>query len=157
MRGRSKIRRPVVKIEDRYNDPLITKLINKVMWGGKKGTAEKIVYGALERLAKENKAEAPAILRDVLEKASPILEVRSRRVGGSTYQVPIEVKPARKIVLVMRWLLEAARNQKGKNMTDALYSEMKNILEETGTVMKKREDLHKMAESNRAFAHFARY
>jgi len=127
------------------------------MWGGKKSTAQNIVYSALEKLAQEQKAEAPAIFRDIIEKASPILEVRSRRVGGATYQVPMEVRPARKIILVIRWLLEAARNRKGTNMADALYAEMKDILADTGTVMKKREDLHKMAEANRAFAHFARY
>lgn len=157
MRGRSKIKKPVFSIETRYNDPLVTKLINKVMWDGKKEIAKTIVYTALERLAKDQKAESPAVLRSVIEKASPILEVRSRRVGGATYQVPVEVRPSRKTILVIRWLLEAARNQKGRNMTEALYTEMKNILEDTGTVMKRREDLHKMAESNRAFAHFARY
>lgn len=157
MRGRNKIKKPILSIETRYNDPLVTKLINKVMWSGKKETARNIVYSALERLAKEQKVEAPAILRSVIEKASPILEVRSRRIGGATYQVPIEVRPSRKTILVLRWLLEAARNQKGQNMTDALYLELKNVIADTGTVMKKREDLHKMAESNRAFAHFARY
>ena len=157
MRGRNKIKKPILSIETRYNDPLVTKLINKVMWSGKKETARNIVYSALERLAKEQKAEVPAILRSVIEKASPILEVRSRRIGGATYQVPIEVRPSRKTILVLRWLLEAARNQKGQNMTDALYLELKNVIADTGTVMKKREDLHKMAESNRAFAHFARY
>ena len=157
MRGRNKIKKPVVSLESKYNDPLVSKLINKVMWSGKKEIAKSIVYAALERLAGDKKTEVPAILREVIEKASPILEVRSRRVGGATYQVPVEVKPSRKTIIVMRWLLDAARNQKGKNMTNALYHEMKNILEDTGTVMKKREDLHKMAESNRAFAHFARY
>jgi len=157
MRGRSKIKRPSLVLDPKYSDPLLSKLINKVMWGGKKSTAQGIVYDALERLAKEQKAEVPVVLRDVIEKASPILEVRSRRVGGATYQVPMEVRPARKIILVIRWLLEAARNRKGTNMADALYAEMKDILTDTGAVMKKREDLHKMAEANRAFAHFARY
>lgn len=157
MRGRSKIKKPALVLDPKYADPLMSKFINKVMWGGKKETARTIVYDALERLATELNLEPAVLLREVIEKASPILEVRSRRVGGATYQVPMEVKPARKTILVMRWLLEAARKQKGQNMTNALYSEMKNILENTGTVMKKREDLHKMAEANRAFAHFARY
>jgi small subunit ribosomal protein S7 len=157
MRGRNNIKRPIFVVESRYNDPVISKLINKVMWNGKKATAEEIVYTALEKLAEERKSTAPVILREVLEKASPILEVRSRRVGGATYQVPMEVKPARKTVLVVRWLLEISRKQKGKDMSTAMYDEMKNILEDTGAVMKKREDLHKMAEANRAFAHFARY
>ena len=127
------------------------------MWNGKKETAQSIVYSALEKLAAERKVEVPVLLREVIEKASPIIEVKSRRVGGATYQVPMEVKPARKTVLVMRWLLEICRNQKGKDMSEAMYIEMKNILDNTGSVMKKREDLHKMAEANRAFAHFARY
>lgn len=157
MRGQKTIKRPKFLLDPKYGDPTLTKFINKVMWGGKKETAQTIVYAALERLAKERNLEVPTVLREVLEKASPILEVRSRRVGGATYQVPMEVKPSRKIVLVMRWLLEITRSVKGKSMSEALYEEMNNILENTGTVMKKREDLHKMAEANRAFAHFARY
>lgn len=157
MRGRSKFKRSPLVLDPRFSDPLVSKLINKVMWGGKKSTAQDIVYTALGRLAKEQNSEIPSLLREVLEKASPILEVRSRRVGGATYQVPMEVRPARKVILVVRWLLDAARRRKGASMSDALYAEMKDILAETGTVMKKREDLHKMAEANRAFAHFARY
>lgn len=157
MRGRSKIKKPALVLDPKYQDVLISKLINKVMWGGKKTTAQGIVYSALERLAEEQQTEPRTVLRDIIDKAAPILEVRSRRVGGATYQVPVEVKPARKNVLVIRWLLEVARKQQGKSMEELLYQEMKNILENTGSVMKKREDLHKMAEANRAFAHFARY
>lgn len=157
MRGRSKFKRPAAAIDSRYQDFLVGKFVNKVMLGGKKVTAEGIVYSALERLAKDRQTTAPAIIKEVLEKASPILEVRSRRVGGSTYQVPMEVRPNRKVILVFRWLLDAARGTKGVPMAEALYTEMKNILDNTGSVMKKREDLHKMAEANRAFAHFARY
>jgi small subunit ribosomal protein S7 len=157
MRGRSKIKKPALVLDPKYQDVLISKLINKVMWGGKKTTAQGIVYSALERLAEEQQTEPRTVLRDIIDKAAPILEVRSRRVGGATYQVPVEVKPSRKNVLVIRWLLEVARKQQGKSMEELLYQEMKNILENTGSVMKKREDLHKMAEANRAFAHFARY
>lgn len=157
MRGRSKIKKPALVLDPKYQDVLISKLINKVMWGGKKTTAQGIVYSALERIAEEQQTEPRTVLRDIIDKAAPILEVRSRRVGGATYQVPVEVKPSRKNVLVIRWLLEVARKQQGKSMEELLYQEMKNILENTGSVMKKREDLHKMAEANRAFAHFARY
>jgi len=157
MRGKTVIKRPKILFDPKYQDQHITKLINKVMIGGKKETATKIVYVALERLAEEQKLSAPEVLKLVLDKASPILEVKSRRVGGANYQVPMEVRPNRKIILVMRWLIAACRNVKGKPMSVAMYDEMKNILDETGTVMKKREDLHKMAEANRAFAHFARY
>lgn len=157
MRGRSKIKKPALVLDPKYSDPLIAKLVNKVMWDGKKSVAQNIVYGALERLAQERKTEVAPLLSEIIEKAAPILEVRSRRVGGATYQVPMEVRPSRKVLLVMRWLLEACRNAKGQPMEEKLHTEMKNILEDTGTVLKKREDLHKMAEANRAFAHFARY
>jgi len=157
MRGRAKFTRPKLTLDERYSDPLVSKLINKVMERGKKAIAAQIVYQALEKLSQERSMPPSAVLRQVVDKASPILEVRSRRVGGATYQVPMEVRPARKVILVMRWLIEAARTVKGKPMADALHDEMRNILAETGTVMKKREDLHKMAEANRAFAHFARY
>lgn len=157
MRGNKTIKRPKFNLDPKYADPTLSKFINKVMWDGKKETAQTIVYAALERLATERNLDVPTTLRDVINAASPILEVKSRRVGGATYQVPMEVKPARKVVLVMRWLLEVCRNVKGKDMSTALYEEMRNILDNTGTVIKKREDLHKMAEANRAFAHFARY
>jgi small subunit ribosomal protein S7 len=157
MRGRSKFKRSPLVLEEKYGDPLMSKFINKLMMGGKKQTATNIVYRALEKLAKEKSSDPVSILKDVLEKASPILEVRSRRVGGANYQVPIEVKPSRKVILVFRWLLNSARKRQGKAMDEILYEEMKAILDGTGPVMKAREDLHKMAESNRAFAHFARY
>ena len=157
MRGKTVVKRPKINLDHKYQDQLITKLINKVMIGGKKETATKIVYDALEALAKEEKITAPELIKLVIDKASPILEVKSRRVGGANYQVPMEVRPNRKIILVMRWLIAVCRGVKGKPMSIALYDEMKNILAETGAVMKKREDLHKMAEANRAFAHFARY
>ena len=157
MRGKVVVKRPPINLDPKYQDPTLTKLINKVMLGGKKETATTIVYTALERLAEEQKLPVGETLKLIIDKASPILEVKSRRVGGANYQVPVEVRPARKVILVMRWLIAAARGVKGKPMGVALYEEMKNILAETGTVMKKREDLHKMAEANRAFAHFARY
>jgi small subunit ribosomal protein S7 len=157
MRGRSKFQRPKFILDSKYQDPYISKLVNKVMWNGKRETAERIVYEALEKLGKELRLEPTVVLREVIDKASPILEVRSRRVGGATYQVPMEVKPNRKLILVYRWLLEITRKAQGQPMSERLYKEMKDILGGTGAVMKKREDLHKMAEANRAFAHFARY
>lgn len=157
MRGRSKIHRPKFVLDTKYQDPLISKLVNKVMWGGKRTVAERLVYDALEKLAHERRVEPPVVLREVIDRAAPILEVKSRRVGGATYQVPMEVKPNRKLILVYRWLLDICRKGQGQSMSDRLYTEMKGILEGTGAVMKKREDLHKMAEANRAFAHFARY
>jgi len=156
MRGKTAPKK-TLNLESRYRDPLITKLINKTMQGGKKATAAKIVYDALEKLSRERKVEPPELIREIVEKASPVLEVRSRRVGGANYQVPMEVRPSRKLILVMRWLLNAARSAKGVPTADALYTEMKNILEGTGEVLKKKEELHRMAEANRAFAHYARY
>lgn len=157
MRGGSKIKNVKLVLDAQYRDPQITKLINKLMWDGKKSKATAIVYSALERLAKENNTDPATLLNNIVNIASPLLEVRSRRVGGATYQVPVEIKPNRKFVLVVRWILEACRKRQGKGMAEKLYEEMKAILEKTGPVMKKREDLHKMAEANRAFAHFARY
>jgi len=157
MRGRARFKKPVRQLDSKYQDPLISRFINKVMLKGKKETASRIVYEAIERLAKELNTDPPTALREVVDKAAPILEVRSRRVGGASYQVPVEVRPDRKIILACRWLINAAREQQGKPMSDFLYEEMKNILDNTGKVMKKREDMHKMAEANRAFAHFARY
>lgn len=157
MRGRSHYKTPKLTLDSKYQDPIITKLVNKLMLNGKKQTAERIVYQALEKLATERNTTAVNLIRDVIEKAAPILEVRSRRVGGATYQVPMEVRPGRKMIIVFRWLLEACRKTQGKPMSEKLYQELKAIFENTGSVMKKREDLHKMAESNRAFAHYARY
>lgn len=157
MRGRSSFRPQKIQLDERYQDPTVGKLINKVMGDGKKATATKIVYLALESLAKKRGLEAPVLLRQAIEKASPILEVRSRRVGGASYQVPMEVRPKRKVILVMRWLLTAARGTKGVPMAKALADELDNIFNNTGSVLKRRDDLHKMAEANRAFAHFARY
>lgn len=157
MRGRRNIKRPAILLDSKYSDPLVTKFINRVMERGKKDTAERLVYAALEKLAKENSKEVPALFAEIIDKAAPILEVRSRRVGGANYQVPVEVRPTRKVILVLRWIVTTARSRKGVPMSDALYNEMKDILAGTGSVMKTREDMHKMAEANRAFAHFARY
>ena len=157
MRGRSKFKRIEPVIESKYNDPIITKFINHLMWDGKKETARNIVYSALEKLAKEKNMTPPALLSLVIEKAAPILEVKARRVGGATYQVPMEVKPQRKVIIALKWIIDTCRNKQGKPMSEFLYEEMSNVLNSTGEVMKKREDVHKMAEANRAFAHFARF
>lgn len=153
----AQFKKPKTRSEIRYGDPMIGKLINKVMLDGKKETASGIVYTALERLAKEKGKTPTEIIAEVIERAAPLIEVKSRRVGGANYQVPVEVKPKRRTLLVYRWVLNAVRAKSGKPSSERLYDELKNILEGTGGVMKQREDLHKMAESNRAFAHFSRY
>lgn len=157
MRGGARYKKHLVTPDSTYQSSLIAKFINHTMLGGKKEVAQKIVYGALERLAAETKTEAVAAFDTVIKNVSPLVEVRSRRIGGATYQVPMEVRPERKVALAMRWLIEAARSRSGKPAAMLLADELIDAYNGTGTAMKKREDKHKMAEANRAFAHFARF
>lgn len=157
MRGGTRYKKHPVLPDTRFHSVLIGKLINRVMLGGKKETARIIVYAALDRLAELTKKPAAEAFEIVMKNTSPLLEVRSRRIGGATYQVPMEIRPDRKLTLAMRWIIDAARNRQGKPMQDILAEEMFDAFEGTGTAMKKREDLHKMAEANRAFAHYARF
>lgn len=137
-----------------YGEVLVTKMINKIMWDGKKSTAQRIVYGTINLL--EQKAGKPGIevFKQAVENVKPIVEVRPRRIGGATYQVPVEVQEPRKTTLAIRWIVEAARAKKGKPIQEKLAEELLNAYNNTGTAIKKREDVHKMAEANRAFAHF---
>ena len=140
-----------------YNSPLVAKLINYVMRGGKKSVAEKIVYQALAQAAKKIGAEPLSIFEQALKNASPVLEVRPRRVGGATYQVPREVRGERRMQLAFHWIVLAARGHKTrKSMAEALAEELALAAQGQGMAIKKRDDMHKMAEANRAFAHFAR-
>jgi small subunit ribosomal protein S7 len=137
-----------------YGSPLVTQLVNKVLKDGKKSTAERIVYGALEG-AREKSGNDPVItLKRALDNVRPALEVKSRRVGGATYQVPVEVKPARATTLAMRWLVSFSRARREKTMTDRLMNELLDASNGLGASVKRREDTHKMAEANRAFAHY---
>ena len=137
-----------------YNNKVVTKLINNIMLDGKKGVAQKIVYGAFERV--EAKAEKPAIevFEEAMNNVMPELEVKARRIGGSTYQVPIEVKPDRRQALALRWLTLYSRNRGEKTMKERLASEIMDAANNTGSSVKKKEDMHKMAEANKAFAHY---
>ena len=152
-------RRRVVKREltpdVKYNSLLIARLINTIMSRGKKATAESIVYGALY-LIQENKNDMPAIevFAQALENVKPKLEVKSRRVGGATYQVPIEVDPERQVALAMRWIVSYSRVRKGKSMTESLAGELMDAFNNTGSSIKKKEDTYKMAQANKAFAHY---
>lgn len=138
-----------------YNSKVVTKFINKVMWDGKKTLAEKIVYGAIERLNnKEEGTKGIDIFFKAIENVKPLLEVRSRRVGGATYQVPMEVRPERQQTLSIRWIVEAARNRNERTMVERLANELWDAANERGAAFKKREDTHKMAEANKAFAHY---
>ena len=137
-----------------YNSILVTKFINGVMWAGKKSTAEKIFYGAMERLAEKAGDEPLKVFKKALDNVAPTLEVKSRRIGGATYQVPIEVSKDRRNTLAIRWVVSNARNRGEKTMTDRLVGELLDAYNARGGSVKKREDVHRMAEANRAFAHY---
>jgi small subunit ribosomal protein S7 len=137
-----------------YGSPVVTQLINKVLLDGKKSTAEAIVYGALEGVRSKTDGDPVVVLKRALENVRPALEVRSRRVGGATYQVPVEVRPARSTTLALRWLIQYSRARREKTMTERLMNELLDASNGLGASVKRREDTHKMAESNRAFAHY---
>lgn len=140
--------------DPKYKDQTVAKFINTIMSHGKKSVAERIMYGALTTIEERGKGDPVEIFNVALEKVSPSVEVKSRRVGGSTYQVPIEVRPSRQVALAMRWLVEAARRRGEKTMMLRLAGELMDAAEERGAAVKKREDTHKMAEANKAFSHF---
>jgi small subunit ribosomal protein S7 len=133
---------------------LVQTLINKVMYNGKKSTAERIVYTAMDDIAERTKEDPRQVVEQAIRNAMPILEVRPRRVGGATYQIPLEVRPARQVSLAMRWLLGAARGRSGRPMSDRLSAELMDAYREQGSAIKKREDTHRMAEANKAFVHY---
>lgn len=137
-----------------YNSVLVQKLINKVMLDGKKSIAEKIVYGAMEIIREKTKQDPLAVLEKAIQNVTPLLEVRPRRVGGATYQVPIEVPPRRGLSLALRWIVRAARERKGMPMKERLALEILDALNNTGGAIKKRDEMHRMAEANKAFAHY---
>ena len=137
-----------------YNSKLVTRLINSVMLDGKKGVAQKIVYGAFDIVKEKTGKDPLEAFNQALENIMPVLEVKARRVGGATYQVPMEVRPARRQTLGLRWLTAYARTRSEKTMAERLAGEIMDAANNTGSAVKKREDTHKMAESNKAFAHF---
>ena len=140
--------------DPKFGSEVLTKFINMVMVDGKKSVAEKIVYGAIDHMESKGISEADGKITEVLEQVAPRVEVKSRRVGGATYQVPVEVRPARQSTLAMRWLIDAARNRGESTMAVRLGAEMVDALEGRGSACKKREDTHRMAEANKAFSHF---
>lgn len=139
-----------------YNDVTVAIFTNKVMKKGKKTIAQRLVYDAFDIIKEKTKKEPIDIFRQAIENASPILEVRPKRIGGATYQVPVEVKGGRKLALAIRWILDGARGKKGKPMAEKLSQELIEAANNTGGAIKKKNDTHKMAEANKAFAHFAR-
>jgi len=140
--------------DPKFGSQLLAKFMNVVMLDGKKSTAEKIVYGALAIVAEKTSKDHLNVFEDALENIRPTVEVKSRRVGGSTYQVPVEVRPVRRNALGMRWLVDAARKRGEKSMAQRLAAEMLDASENKGSAVKKREDVHRMAEANKAFAHY---
>ncbi|ORE88985.1 30S ribosomal protein S7 [Oceanococcus atlanticus] len=141
--------------DPKFKSVQLAKFINMIMHSGKKSTAEGIVYGALDRIAERKSTEEPlAILEEALDNIRPVVEVKSRRVGGATYQVPVEVRAVRRTTLAMRWLIDAARARGEKTMAERLAGEVMDASEQRGSAIKKREDTHRMAEANKAFSHF---
>jgi small subunit ribosomal protein S7 len=137
-----------------YRSVLVSQIINKVLWRGKKGAARRIVYGALDIVERRTGGDPLPTLKKAIDNVRPSIEVRSRRVGGSSYQVPVEVRPRRAQTLAVRWLVEFARRRKENTMAERLANEVLDAANRTGAAVKRREDIHKMAESNRAFAHY---
>lgn len=144
----------VVLPDPRYNNLLVSHLVNKIMMSGKKSTAESIVYGAINVLEQRTKKPGIEALEQAIRNATPMIEVRPRRVGGATYQVPMEIREDRRLALALRWLIQSSRKRAGKSMIDKLSSELNDAYNNQGNTVKKREDTHKMAEANRAFAHY---
>lgn len=154
MPRRGKIVRRPTPPDAKYGSVLVQTMIHKVMKDGKKSTAERIVYGALDIVADRTKEDARTVFEQAMRNVMPVLEVRPRRVGGATYQIPLEVRPARQVSLAMRWILGAARGRSGRPMAERLSAELLDAFREQGSAIKKRDDTHKMAEANRAFVHY---
>jgi len=154
MSRRHRAEKREINPDPKFGDLVITKFMNAIMFHGKKSTAETIVYGALDQVQAKAKQEPIAVFHQALDNVAPHLEVRSRRVGGATYQVPVDVRPERRQALAIRWLIAAARKRNETTMVDRLSGELLDAANNRGSAVKKREDTHKMAEANRAFAHY---
>ena len=154
MARRRRAERRFILPDPKYRNVQVSRLINRVMLNGKKTTAERIVYSAFETLEQEARRPAVEVFEQAIRNTMPMLEVRSRRVGGATYQVPVEVRPERRLTLALRWLVQAARARDGIPMHQRLSQELLEAFRQQGSAVKRREDLHRMAEANRAFAHY---
>ena len=154
MPRRREIPERVIVPDPKYNSKLVAKFVKSIMRDGKKSTAEKILYGALNVIEEKAKESPLKIFEDAVENARPMIEVKSRRVGGSTYQVPTEVRPSRRTALAIRWIIDFARKRPEKGMSDKLAGELLDAANRRGSSVKKKEDTHKMADANKAFAHF---
>lgn len=154
MPRRREVKKREVLPDPKYNSKLIAKFINHVMRQGKKSVAERIVYGALDLIAQRTNKDPLEVFHQALENVRPVIEVKSRRVGGATYQVPVEVRPERRDALAMKWIISYARQRSEKTMINKLASELLDAAQNRGGAVKKREDTHRMAEANKAFAHY---
>ena len=154
MSRKRKAPKKIQVLDPKFKSSIIPKLINSIMLDGKKTVAEKIVYEAIDKIKSKSKEEPITIFNNAINNIRPSVEVRSRRVGGATYQVPVEVKAKRSQALALRWLIDASRKRKDKNMSDKIFNEIFDAYQKRGSAIKKKEDTHKMAESNKAFAHF---
>jgi len=157
MSRRTQAPKRVILPDPKYGSDLLAKFMNMIMNDGKKSVAERIIYGALDRISEKGSgdgAQSLEVLEQALENVKPVVEVKSRRVGGATYQVPIEVRPARRQTLAMRWVIEAARKRSEKSMAHRLAHELMDAAENRGTAVRKKEDTHRMAEANKAFSHY---
>ncbi|RJO61326.1 MAG: 30S ribosomal protein S7 [Dehalococcoidia bacterium] len=154
MPRRAFVKRRKVEADPKYNSELVTVFIRKIMLGGKKSTAQSVFYGAMDIMQEKEGKEPLSILQQAVTNATPLLEVRPRRVGGANYQVPVEVRKGRDVALALRWIIKASRERSGKSMAEKLSSELLDASKGQGAAVKKREETHKMAEANRAFAHY---
>ncbi|MBR2923306.1 MAG: 30S ribosomal protein S7 [Alphaproteobacteria bacterium] len=154
MSRRHRAEKRIVLPDAKYGDTVVAKFINNVMEHGKKAVAEKIVYSAFDIIAQKSKQDALKVFADALDNVKPLVEVKSRRVGGATYQVPMEVRADRRQALAIRWIIEAAQKRSESTMTERLANELLDALANKGSAVKKREDTHRMAEANKAFSHY---
>ena len=154
MPRKGEVRRREILPDPKFHDRLVAKFVNAMMERGKKSVAEGIIYGALDVVAERSKEDPLGIFKRALDNVKPLVEVRSRRVGGATYQVPVEVRPARRVSLGMRWIIQNSRSRGEKSMADRLAAELLEAAANRGAAVKKKEDTHRMAEANKAFAHY---
>ncbi len=154
MSRRREVPKRIITPDPKFHSEVVAKFISVVMRSGKKSTAEKIVYGALDTIADRSKKDALEMFTQALGNVRPLVEVKSRRVGGATYQVPVEVRSGRQMALAMRWVVDAARDRSGKSMAARMADELMDAADKRGNAVKKREDVHRMAEANKAFSHY---
>ena len=154
MPRKGSVSRRETPVDSVYGSDLVQKFISSMMWDGKRSTAQRIFYGAMDQIAAKGNPDALSVFKKAVENAKPVLEVKTRRVGGANYQVPIEVNPFRRQSLAIRWLLQNARSRGGKTMADRLADELLDAANSRGGAIKKKEDVHRMAEANKAFAHY---